>query len=369
MARAYNLFLSHNRQQKPWVREFVKFLRGLGLTVFFDEDCIKPGQDIVLALEQAIESSEIVILVISRSALRSKWISLEASLRIYEDPLGERRALVPILVEPVDWSQVRGTVRRLDRVDLTDPSTRESEFLHFLRSIGVPNKKCRLIQTWPEAVGIENLHIADINSVVSAGWSGEQLLEQLIRLDYQIFEDLQHADEGVPKQWAPVFMDHPDTWRLLTTEAREVVGYWHFVPLFSDEYEQAVRGCLVDGEITADKIRLFELPGWYDIYFVSIGLEPKYRRPKAVAKLFHSLLAVADELAKSGIYLREVCANAYTPSGVALCRSLGMTYRRDHRERGRIFTASFTALLDTIPLEGKESLIALYALGTPTNSS
>lgn len=361
MVKSYDLFLSHNRQQKPWVRELAGFLRDLGLTVFFDEDCIKPGQDIVLALEQAIEASDTVVLIISRSALRSKWISLETALRIYDDPLGETRALVPILVEPVDWSQVRGVVRRLDRVDLTDPATRETEFLHFLRSIGVPNEKCRPIQTWPEPVGIDEIYVADVNSVISAGWSGEDLLERLISLDYEMFEDLEQAHEGVPKQWAPVFMSHPDTWRLLTTEAREIAGYWHFVPLFREEYEQATRGILIDSEITADKLRLFELPGWYDIYFVSIGLQPKYRRPKAVAKLFHSLLDVACDLAKSGIFLREVCANAYTASGVSLCRSLNMNYSGVHRERGKIFTGSFRELIETLPLEGKDSLLALYS--------
>ena len=39
----YDLFLSHNRQQKPWVRELVRFLRSLQFTFFFDEDSIAPG--------------------------------------------------------------------------------------------------------------------------------------------------------------------------------------------------------------------------------------------------------------------------------------------------------------------------------------
>ncbi len=365
MVESYDLFLSHNSKQKPWVRELVRFLRGLGLTVFFDEDCIKSGQDTALAIERAIEASNTLVLVISRSALRSRWVSFEAALRIYDDPLGETRVLVPILVEPVDWSQVRGAVRRLDRVDLTDPDTREAEFLHFLRSIGVPNEKCCPIQTWPEPVGIDDLYVADVNSVISAGWSGEQLLEKLISLDYEMFEDLEQAHEGVPKQWAPVFMSHPETWRLLTTEAREIAGYWHFVPLFREEFEQATRGELIDSEITADKLRLFELPGWYDIYFVSMGLQPRYRRPKAVAKLFRSLLDVACELAKSGIFVREVCANAYTASGVGLCKSFSMNHVGNHRERGKIFTATFRELLEALPLEGKESLIALYSSCSP----
>lgn len=365
MEKPYDLFLSHNRQQKPWVRDLARFLRGLGLTIFFDEDSIQPGQDVALAIEQAIESSDIVVIVITRSALRSKWVSFETAIRVYEDPLGEKRTLIPVLAEPVDWSTIRISIRRLDMVDLTDPVTREAEFIHFLRSIGIPDEKCCPIQTWPEPVGIDDLYVADINSVVSAGWSGEQLLERLIRLDYEMFEDLEEVHEGVPKQWAPVFMNHPETWRMLTTETREIVGYWHFVPLFREEYEKATKGDVIDSEITADKVRIFELPGWYDIYFVTIGLAPKYRRPKAVAKLFQSFLSVAGDLARNGIFIREICANAYTPSGVALCKSLCMRYRVAHRERGQIFSTTFSEIIQAVPLEGKDALAALYSSNNP----
>ncbi len=365
----YDLFVSHNREQKLWVREFVAFLRSLGFRVFFDEDSISPGEDFVLAIEHAVECSKAVLLVVSRAAMRSKWVGFEAALRLHEDPMGREKLLIPIITEPIAISEMRSSIRRLDAVNLTDPLTREAEFLHFLRCLGVSDERCRPITSWPMPVGAEQLHVSDVNSVVAAGWSGVELLERLVALDYQVFEDLAASHEGAPDQWAPVFMEHPETWRLLTTGEKEVGGYWHFVPLFEEDFELALQGYLLDSELTADRIRLFELPGWYDVYFVSIGIQPRFRRPRAIAQLFNSLLDSLDALARDGVYIRQVCANAYTRSGVALCRSLGMTEVGVHQEHGRIFLGTMANLLQQSSLASRHTVLQKYSAAIATGGN
>ena len=89
--------------------------------MFFDEDSIEPGEDVVSALERAIESSNVLVLVLSRSSVFSKWVTFETAVRLYEDPECRLRRLIPVLVEPVDRTLIRSAVRRLDAVDLTDP--------------------------------------------------------------------------------------------------------------------------------------------------------------------------------------------------------------------------------------------------------
>ncbi|HYK01960.1 MAG TPA: toll/interleukin-1 receptor domain-containing protein [Thermoanaerobaculia bacterium] len=357
----YDLFLSHNRRQKPWVRQLVGLLREHGLTVFFDEDCIEPGDDVVPALERAIEASRVLVLVISRSSVFSKWVTFETTLRIYYDPESRLRRLIPILVEPVDRTLIRSAVRRLDAVDLTDPETRESEFAHFLRSVGVLNIGTKELPPWPEASLIDELHIADIDTVNRWGWSGEELLAQLINLDYQFFHDLTDAHEGHAEQWAPVFMDHPETWRLITTPGNAIVGYWHFVPLFEDAFQLALSGELLDSAITTDKVKIFEFPGDYDIYFVSIGLLPQYRRTKAFKLLLSSLFDVLLTLARDGIFVRRVCANGYTDSGVAMCKTFSMRNECRHRERGEVFEATMMDILSAQPCNEYAELRRLYS--------
>jgi hypothetical protein len=329
--------------------------------VFFDEDSIIPGENIVVALERAIESSQSLVLVLSRSSVFSKWVAFETTLRIYEDPDSSLRRLIPILVEPVDRTLIRPTVRGLDAVDLTDPRTREAEFLHFLKSLGVGDVGAAQLPPWPEASGIEELYIADIRNVTDWNWSGDQLLERLISLDYEIFQELTPEQEGHVSQWAPVFMDHPDTWRLLITPGNEIVGYWHFVPLFEDDFQSALRGELKDGEITTDKVRLFELPGHYPIYFVSFGLLPRFRRTKAYKLLLNSLFDVLHDLAKDGIFIDQVCTNAFSLSGEAMCKTFGLTCLRPHSDRGKVYIGSVISMLQLEVCQGYRELRALYA--------
>jgi hypothetical protein len=356
----YNIFLSHSRRQKPWVRHIVGFLRDRGLRVFFDEDSITPGENIVIALEKAIESSEVLVLVLSRSSVYSKWVAFETTLRIYSDPLNATRRLVPILIEPVDRTLIPSSVRQLDAVDLTDPNNREIEFRHFLRSLGLPDVGLGQLPAWPEPSGIEELHIADLDTVSQWQWNGRQLLEKLIAFDYEILHELTPEQEGHASQWAPVFLDHPDTWRLLITPANEIVGYWHFVPLFDDDYCRAMRGQLRDSEITTDKIRLFEFPGTYPVYFVSFGLLPRFRRTKGYKLLLDSLFDVLFQLAKDGIFLDQVCANAFTLSGDSMCKSFGLKCVGPHLEKGNIYCSTVSEILKSDICAGYKDLIALY---------
>jgi hypothetical protein len=357
----YDVFLSHNRRQKPWVRHVVAFLRERGLRVFFDEDSINPGEDIVSALERAVESSKSLVLVLSRSSVFSKWVAFETTLRIYDNPDSTLSRLIPILVEPIDRTMIRPAVRRLDAVDLTDPRTREAEFLHFLKSLGIVDVRPTQLPAWPEASAIEELYIADIRNVINWGWTGSQLLDKLIALDYQVFDALTDEHEGHAGQWSSVFMDHPDTWRLLITPDNEIVGYWHFVPLFPDDFQSAVSGVLKDSQITADRVYLFELPGRYPIYFVSFGLLPRFRRTKAYKLLLDSFFDVLLDLAKDGIFIDQVCANAFSLSGESMCKTFGMTYARQHSDRGRIYIGKVTQLLELNHCVGYKELRALYA--------
>jgi hypothetical protein len=92
----------------------------------------------------------------------------------------------------------------------------------------------------------EPLSVADIHHVRSNGWSGKDLLDKLIALDYELIEALTVEHEGTTAQWAPVFIERPDTWRLIIDSAETIVGYWHFVPLFTDDIEKAKKAkCVI----------------------------------------------------------------------------------------------------------------------------
>lgn len=268
MSIMYDVFLSHNRKQKPWVREFYQLLRDKRLSVFFDEDSIPPGANVVLTIGEALEASRHIVLVLSHSSISSKWVALETSVAIHGDPDAAKRMLIPVLIENVDRSKIPPLIRVRNIADLSDPASRATNLRNLLQHLGARVDGTPKLAEWPQTTATTrepNLpFVADIEDITSWGWDGHRLLDELIRLDYETLEGLTVDHEGHTAQWAPVFMDHPETWRLIADAPGSIVGYWHFVPLFDADYELVKQGHLLDSQITTDRVRLFELPGWYN---------------------------------------------------------------------------------------------------------
>lgn len=347
----YDVFLSHNRHQKPWVRGLYKFLIQQGLKVFFDEDSIAPGENIVTAIERGIQSSRQVVLILSPDSLQSNWVAMETQLALHQDPAVIQGKVVPVILEDVDFDSVRLAVRSLNCIDLRAPASREGRLRFLLNHLGVPNAHrlpTRYLEELLSTAGSspsEELYVSDINDVLRWKWDGRKLLEELIQLDYITTDELTHAHEGDPDQWGPVFMNHPETWRLLITGPEKIVGYWHIAPLFPPEYELARSGNLLDSQITVDTVQFFEFPDLYNIYFVQVCMHPQYRRPRQVQLLFETFFEVLDTLSADGIFIREICANAFTKVGVSLCRSFNMEPICKHSEHGVIYAAQISAVL------------------------
>ncbi len=82
----YDIFLSHSSRDKSAVRELAERLRTDGLSVWFDEWIIKPGDLIGLAIERRLEQSRTLILVMSANAFFSEWATLERQSLFSEIP-------------------------------------------------------------------------------------------------------------------------------------------------------------------------------------------------------------------------------------------------------------------------------------------
>ena len=96
-------------------------------------------------------------------------------------------------------------------------------------------------------------------------------------------------------------------------------------------------GILEDAEITLDNVVIPCCAGPLDLYFIIFVVDRAFRGFKANRLLVESLLDRLEEYAAAGIWPRRICANAFTPEGVGLCRSLGMVYLQPHQRTGLIF--------------------------------
>ena len=122
----YDVFLSHNSRDKARVRKLAEKLRASGLSVWFDEWQIIPGDDIYLAIERGLEAARVQVLCLSPTALGSEWVQLERSTVLFRDPTNKGRRFVPLLLHNCKLPDV---LRRYKYVDYRQPTPRAFEGL------------------------------------------------------------------------------------------------------------------------------------------------------------------------------------------------------------------------------------------------
>lgn len=97
----YDIFLCHNRADKSWVHQLAQMIEteeydGRTLKAFFDEWDIKPGENVVLRLNDALPKSRYIGVVLSQQMLDAEWPAMEWTTGVYLDPSGRRGLVIPI---------------------------------------------------------------------------------------------------------------------------------------------------------------------------------------------------------------------------------------------------------------------------------
>jgi hypothetical protein len=94
--KKFDVFLSHNSRDKPWVIRLKSSLETLGIKVWLDKDEIRPGDLFAKALEKGIEESKAVALVISPESMQSGWVENEYYSALRLATRGQLQ-LIPVL--------------------------------------------------------------------------------------------------------------------------------------------------------------------------------------------------------------------------------------------------------------------------------
>jgi hypothetical protein len=84
------------------------------LKVFFDKWDVRYGADIPLELEQGLQNSRYVDLVLSPEALASDWVVLERSTAIFRDPAARQRSLIPLMRRTCKLPDMLARLKPLD---------------------------------------------------------------------------------------------------------------------------------------------------------------------------------------------------------------------------------------------------------------
>jgi len=108
------VFLSHSSKDKEFVRELFRRLTRDGVNCFFDEESIEWGTNFILSLEQGIDTCEFFVAVLSPDFVQSKWVELERTSAIADDPAGLGRKMRPLLLQPCELPRFLRQIQQFD---------------------------------------------------------------------------------------------------------------------------------------------------------------------------------------------------------------------------------------------------------------
>lgn len=114
-----DVFISYSRQDAPIARTIADRLEAAGHAAFIDYLGIGGGEEFVQVLGQAIDACDMVLVLLSASAIDSQWVRWEIGWA-----LRQRKLIVPILLESVSFAAIfpLASLHHLDFRDASDPA-------------------------------------------------------------------------------------------------------------------------------------------------------------------------------------------------------------------------------------------------------
>lgn len=93
------IFISYNHRDKKYADLISRSLVEAGHEIFMDTLKLKAGDNIVEKIDQGVEQADALIVLISKSALNSKWIMHEVSAMAMRDFSNKKKKIIPIKLD------------------------------------------------------------------------------------------------------------------------------------------------------------------------------------------------------------------------------------------------------------------------------
>ena len=95
------IFISYSSKDKKFVRRLANTIEKEGYKVWLDEKEIITGDYLPKKIGEAIKLSKVIIVVLSKNSIFSKWVQYEINQSLEHMIKGKTR-LIPILIDEID---------------------------------------------------------------------------------------------------------------------------------------------------------------------------------------------------------------------------------------------------------------------------
>jgi hypothetical protein len=103
---SFKVFVSYSTNDLPQVEKLQQQLQGTPVDVFVAENSVSPSQDLAQAINSAIEHCDLFVLIWSKHAEASKWVSQEIG-----KATALRKTILPLVLE--DGLSLPGFIQNL----------------------------------------------------------------------------------------------------------------------------------------------------------------------------------------------------------------------------------------------------------------
>lgn len=115
-----HVFVSHTAVDKPFVRQLTEQLRAKGFQVWLDERDLLVGDPLAERISQALATARVVLVVVSKASVASKWLRYELNVATDRMIKGECR-VIPVVIDDTPLPpEVRGLLYAECRASLDD---------------------------------------------------------------------------------------------------------------------------------------------------------------------------------------------------------------------------------------------------------
>lgn len=127
---APKVFISYSHSDSEWARELADSIAHMGLSVWFDQTDIKPGQHLAEELEKGLRTSDAVVFLIDPQTLGSANLFFEMGAAV-----GMNKTIIPVVPAGFDIHELPLPLRRIRYLIRTSPEQTGKELAAAIESI------------------------------------------------------------------------------------------------------------------------------------------------------------------------------------------------------------------------------------------
>lgn len=128
----WSVFLSYAPNDKPMAQKIANFLYGYGIEVWFDQSMIKIGDTIISKIEEGIESSAYMFVLVPSRGMR-EFQQKELEVALFNKQKGGFPIVVPVILESEAKEKIPASLRAIQWLDLSEDF--DDNLINFIKQI------------------------------------------------------------------------------------------------------------------------------------------------------------------------------------------------------------------------------------------